>query len=86
MCSYTSIGSIYDTLPNSLLSISNSSNKFKPAYLLVDGRLERAGRVKRISSSTPRQLPADSNGSISLDSHKNSMLTGSIITVGDEIL
>ncbi|KAJ1418946.1 Rossmann-like alpha/beta/alpha sandwich fold [Sesbania bispinosa] len=82
---YTSIGSIYDTVPNSLLSISNSSKKFKPAYLLADGRLERAGRVKR-PSSTCGQLPVDSNGLTSLDMHKNSMLTASIIAVGDEIL
>ncbi|XP_057438284.1 uncharacterized protein LOC130730322 isoform X2 [Lotus japonicus] len=83
---YTSIGSIYDTVPNSLLCISNSSNKFKPAYLLADGRLERAGRVKKLSSSTCGQLPVDSNGLTSLDMHKNSMLTASIIGVGDEIL
>lgn len=84
---YTSIGSIYDTVPNSLLSISSSSNKFKPAYLLTDGRLERAGRAKRPSpSTTGGQLPADSNGLTNLDSHKNSMLTASIIAVGDEIL
>jgi hypothetical protein len=82
LCSYTSIGSIYDTVPNSLLSISNKTNKFKPAYLLADGRLERAGRVKRKSSSGG-QLTADSNG---LDLHKNSTLTASIIAVGDEIL
>ncbi|TKY62120.1 FAD synthase [Spatholobus suberectus] len=83
---YTSIGSIYDTVPNSLLSISNSSNKFKPAYLLADGRLERAGRAKRPSPSTGGQLPADSNDLTSQDLHKNSMLTASIIAVGDEIL
>jgi len=67
------------------LSVSNSSYKFKPAYLLADGRLERAGRAKR-PSSTGGQLPVDSNGLTSLDSHKNSMLTASIIAVGDEIL
>ncbi|KAK6943875.1 Thioredoxin domain [Dillenia turbinata] len=41
--SYTSIGSIYDTVPNSLLSVSNPSGtagQFRPAYLLSDGRLE----------------------------------------------
>ncbi|KAG4913428.1 hypothetical protein AAZX31_19G170100 [Glycine max] len=83
---YTSIGSIYDTVPNSLLCISNSSNKFKPAYLLADGRLERAGRAKRPSTSTGGQHPAESNGLTSQDSLKNSMLTASIIAVGDEIL
>ncbi|KAK7250626.1 hypothetical protein RIF29_33172 [Crotalaria pallida] len=72
------------TVPNSLLSINNSSNKFKPAYLLAGGRLERAGRVKKISSCG--QLHVDANGLTSLDLHKNSMLTASIIVVGDEIL
>ncbi|MED6139082.1 hypothetical protein PIB30_080555 [Stylosanthes scabra] len=83
---YTSIGSIYDTVPNSLLSIGDSSDKFKPAYLLADGRLERAGRAKRLSSSNYGQRPVDSNGLGSLDLHKNSMLTASIIAVGDEFL
>ncbi|QHO46387.1 putative FAD synthase [Arachis hypogaea] len=83
---YTSIGSIYDTVPNSLLSISDSSDKFKPAYLLADGRLERAGRAKRLSSSNCGQRPVDSNGLSSLDLHKNSMLTASVIAVGDEFL
>ncbi|QHN86119.1 putative FAD synthase [Arachis hypogaea] len=83
---YTSIGSIYDTVPNSLLSTSDSSDKFKPAYLLADGRLERAGRAKRLSSSNCGQRPVDSNGLSSLDLHKNSMLTASVIAVGDEFL
>ncbi|OIV92369.1 hypothetical protein TanjilG_09967 [Lupinus angustifolius] len=82
---YTSIGSIYDTVPNSLLSISNSSNTFKPAYLLADGRLERAGRVKKLSV-TSGQPHADNNRLTNLDLHKNSMFTASIIAVGDEIL
>ncbi|POO01756.1 FAD synthetase with the MoaB/Mog domain containing protein [Trema orientale] len=87
--SYTSIGSIHDTVPNALLSVSNSSNseeKFRPAYLLSDGRLERAGRVNKFSSSGSGQLPALSNGLISADFHKNNLLTASAIAVGDEIL
>ncbi|KAK6231668.1 MoaB/Mog domain - like 1 [Theobroma cacao] len=85
---YTSIGSIYDTVPNALLSISNTSSKekFKPAYLLPDGRLERAGRVKKISSSDGTRLPAINNGLDSVDSHRNRMFTASVIGVGDEIL
>ncbi|KAK6943876.1 Phosphoadenosine phosphosulfate reductase [Dillenia turbinata] len=81
---YTSIGSIYDTVPNSLLSVSNPSGtaeQFRPAYLLSDGRLERAGRAKKISPSASGQV---SNG---LDSHQHSgMLSASVIAVGDEIL
>ncbi|XVF55522.1 hypothetical protein PTKIN_Ptkin06aG0042800 [Pterospermum kingtungense] len=85
---YTSIGSIYDTVPNSLLSISNTSNKekFKPAYLLSDGRLERAGRVKKISPLDGTPFPAVNNGLDSEHSHRNRMFTASVIGVGDEIL
>ncbi|CAA3020386.1 FAD synthase-like [Olea europaea subsp. europaea] len=83
---YTSIGSIHDTVPNALLSIGNANNveeKFKPAYLLPDGRLERAGRIKNFSS---RPLSAISNGLKSEDGHRKCTLTASVIAVGDEIL
>ncbi|KAF9594251.1 hypothetical protein IFM89_028908 [Coptis chinensis] len=86
--SYTSIGSIYDTVPNSLLCISESSKRdhFRPAYLLTDGRLERAGRAKRYTPPASGSVPVVSNGLNSIDPHQNSTLTASIITVGDEIL
>ncbi|XP_010490819.1 PREDICTED: FAD synthase isoform X1 [Camelina sativa] len=76
---YTSIGSIHDTVPNSLLSVNDTSSKekFKPAYLLSDGRLERAGRVKRNAS-----LKND----IDTESQKHEVLLASVIAVGDEIL
>ncbi|KGN58989.1 FAD synthase [Cucumis sativus] len=83
---YTSIGSIHDTLPNALLCISNSTGneeKFRPAYLLSDGRTERAGRAKRFS---PSVLNSMSNGTNNVDLQKQSMLTASVIAVGDEIL
>lgn len=85
-CRYTSIGSIHDTLPNALLCISNSTGneeKFRPAYLLSDGRTERAGRAKRFS---PSVLNSMSNGTNNVDLQKQSMLTASVIAVGDEIL
>ncbi|XP_062117349.1 uncharacterized protein LOC133831163 isoform X2 [Humulus lupulus] len=85
---YTSIGSIHDTVPNALLSVSNalsSEEKFRPAYLLSDGRLERAGRVNKFSSGSG-QSPALSNGLTSADLHKNSLLMAAAIAVGDEIL
>ncbi|XP_075639323.1 uncharacterized protein LOC142611158 [Castanea sativa] len=85
---YTSIGSIYDTVPNALLCISDSSNSketFRPAYLLSDGRLERAGRVKKFSPVSG-SFSAVSNGPDNIDLRKNSMLTASVIAVGDEIL
>lgn len=76
---YTSIGSIHDTVPNSLLSVNDNSSKekFKPAYLLSDGRLERAGRVKKIAS-----LKYD----VETESQKHEVLLASVIAVGDEIL
>nr|DAD48830.1 TPA_asm: hypothetical protein HUJ06_018768 [Nelumbo nucifera] len=87
--SYTSIGSIHDTRPNALLSISDSSGgneNFRPAYLLSDGRLERAGRAKKSTPMVYGNLPVISNGVKSEDSHLSSTLTASVIAVGDEIL
>ncbi|KAK6126164.1 hypothetical protein DH2020_040083 [Rehmannia glutinosa] len=84
--SYTSIGSVHDTVPNALLlhnKTNDSEENYKPAYLLPDGRLERAGRVKKFTS-TP--LSAVSNGLKYEDSHCKSMFTASVIAVGDEIL
>ncbi|KAE8719006.1 ABC transporter B family member 1-like [Hibiscus syriacus] len=85
---YTSIGSIHDTVPNALLSISSTSSKekFKPAYLLSDGRLERAGRVKKKSSLDGTLCPAVNIGLDGANSLKNRMFTSSVIGVGDEIL
>ncbi|KAK9153897.1 hypothetical protein Sjap_001377 [Stephania japonica] len=83
---YTSIGSIHDTVPNVLLREGDSScsgEHFRPAYLLTDGRLERAGRGKRYRPPASGGLPAMSNG---LEPHKKSTRTASIIIVSDEIL
>ncbi|KAJ8753967.1 hypothetical protein K2173_001865 [Erythroxylum novogranatense] len=84
---YTSIGSIHDTVPNSQLCINDSSKcreNFKPAYLLSDGRLERAGRVKKSSPPITRHNPLVDQDSIG--SQGNCMPTASVIAVGDEIL
>ncbi|KAL3628473.1 hypothetical protein CASFOL_027519 [Castilleja foliolosa] len=83
---YTSIGSIHDTVPNTLLSLnSGEDNKFKPAYLLTDGRLERAGRVKkRVSQSSSDIIINGLEKNEGL--HSKSIFTSSIISVGDEIL
>lgn len=86
---YTSIGSIYDTVPNALLSISDASGpkgSFKPAYMLLDGRLERAGRAKRSSSKMNKEsdsVPILDDGGMSVDA---GTCTASIIVIGDEIL
>ncbi|CAN0926950.1 Probable FAD synthase [Linum grandiflorum] len=86
---YTSIGSIHDTTPNSLLSISDSSGsqgKFKPAYLLSDGRSERAGRGKKVSPLVSQRSPVVGDSPDVPDSHINRMRIASAIAVGDEIL
>ncbi|KAK4776805.1 hypothetical protein SAY86_005493 [Trapa natans] len=85
---YTSIGSVYDTVPNSLLSVSNlnGEEKFRPAYLLSDGRLERAGRLKKVASQAYVNSHAVSNGNSITNTLNGSTLTASIIAVGDEIL
>ncbi|GAA0142207.1 transferase [Lithospermum erythrorhizon] len=87
---YTSIGSIHDTVPNALLSTTGSSNseeKFRPAYLLQDGRLERAGRVKKkYPASDGGQLTSISNGLGNENLLTSRLFTASVIAVGDEIL
>ncbi|KAI3799549.1 hypothetical protein L1987_34848 [Smallanthus sonchifolius] len=85
---YTSIGSINDTIPNALLCIKDSAvekQKFRPAYMLSDGRLERAGRARKLSS-VATCVPATSNGLKCVESHQGSIQTASIVAVGDEIL
>ncbi|CAI9097958.1 OLC1v1034485C2 [Oldenlandia corymbosa var. corymbosa] len=86
---YTSIGSIHDTVPNCLLSMGESTSseeKFRPAYTLADGRLERAGRAKKFSSPVHGRMSSASDGLGSGEKSQISMLTASIIAVGDEIL
>lgn len=86
---YTSIGSVHDTVPNGLLCIENSSGlkeKFRPAYLLADGRLERAGRMKKSSFRVRDTKATLSNGRNDTLTSDNSTLVASIIGVGDEIL
>ncbi|CAN6463642.1 unnamed protein product [Victoria cruziana] len=86
---YTSIGSIYDTVPNSLLSVSDSSGSkgsFRPAYLLADGRLERAGRVKKIGLPAHEKMHVMSNGMNNVDTGSKSLSTASLVAIGDEIL
>ncbi|KAH6806018.1 phosphoadenosine phosphosulfate reductase family protein [Perilla frutescens var. frutescens] len=82
---YTSIGSIHDTVPNALLCLSKSSSsedKYKPAYLLSDGRLERSGRAKKFISQPSSAV----NGLKNEDFLVKSTFTASVIAVGDEIL
>lgn len=41
---YTSLGSSHNTKPNPALKLDDQGTKYKPAYLLEDDSLERAGR------------------------------------------
>eukprot|EP00249_Psilotum_nudum_P015476 c25347_g1_i2 orf=1074-2204(+) len=59
--------------------------KYRPAYLLRDGRLERAGRVKS-SSKLEKSSSIVSNGDIGTMSCAKSLFAASILVVGDEIL
>ncbi|DBA82678.1 hypothetical protein WJX77_002340 [Trebouxia sp. C0004] len=67
---YTSIGSVNNTVPNSLLRKEDGS--FAPAYMLADSRMERAGRTSKQS----RELPVSNSFT----------RTAAIVVVGDEIL
>ncbi|KAJ3408127.1 FAD1 flavin adenine dinucleotide synthetase [Chytriomyces hyalinus] len=59
---YTSLGGIHNTLPNPALRKNNG--EFDPAYKLLNGDLERNGRIKR-NPSTP--LCVNSTSAQSLD-------------------
>ncbi|XP_063949420.1 uncharacterized protein LOC108223549 isoform X4 [Daucus carota subsp. sativus] len=87
---YTSIGSIHDTVPNDLLCTRNTKDgkiSFKPAYLLPDGRLERAGRARKSSAPASAKSTAVSNGDAkAVDINHNILFTASVIAVGDEFL
>ncbi|XP_002976522.2 FAD synthase [Selaginella moellendorffii] len=96
---YTSIGSVHDTVPNEALYIDSSVEEdcpelglsrkkaYKPAYLLRDGRLERAGRLRK----QPRkdyQGPGVANGVENTDTQANvdTLYAASVLSVGDELL
>ncbi|XP_010684031.1 uncharacterized protein LOC104898636 isoform X2 [Beta vulgaris subsp. vulgaris] len=85
---YTSVGSIYDTVPNKLLSVSNPSSgkvEYRPAYMLADGRSERAGRARKSTYGADSSISL-SNGASNVESLQTCIPTASVIGVGDEIL
>lgn len=50
LSSYTSIGSIQNTCPNPSLAYTINGHKaYKPAWLLADPTLERAGRMSSVN-------------------------------------
>ncbi|XP_057548347.1 uncharacterized protein LOC130826779 isoform X2 [Amaranthus tricolor] len=85
---YTSIGSIYDTVPNKFLCISDSSSskmEYRPAHMLADGRLERAGRARKSTHGSHSNISL-SNGTTDVEAPHSCIPTASVIGVGDEIL
>ncbi|KAK3159969.1 hypothetical protein QOZ80_1BG0053550 [Eleusine coracana subsp. coracana] len=82
---YTSIGSIHDTVPNTLLSDSSGGKSFRPAYMLSDGRLERAGRTKKATSNMEMNS-VTSNGMNITEGEQMVSRSASIVIVGDELL
>ncbi|MCO5549161.1 hypothetical protein L7F22_002628 [Adiantum nelumboides] len=93
---YTSIGSIHDTVPNGALCIEScqltskepaepASINYRPAYMLRDGRLERAGRLKR-PSKMEKKRSVTTNGDVGVVPCANSLFAASVLVVGDEIL
>ncbi|CAO2839494.1 unnamed protein product [Amaranthus hypochondriacus] len=85
---YTSIGSIYDTVPNKLLFVSNPSGgevKYRPAHMLADGRSERAGRARKSTQGSHSSMSL-SNGAADIEAHQSCTPTAAVIGVGDEIL
>ncbi|KAG6558131.1 hypothetical protein Mapa_000312 [Marchantia paleacea] len=61
--------------------------KFRPAYMLRDGRLERAGRLKNFSSVKIKSRDSlRENGDINGLNGMNGLFAAAILVVGDEIL
>ncbi|KAJ7554326.1 hypothetical protein O6H91_06G135300 [Diphasiastrum complanatum] len=56
---------------------------YRPAYLLRDGRLERAGRLKREKNC---KNEVSSNGVLDLHARTEPLFSASVLVVGDEIL
>jgi hypothetical protein len=76
---------MHDTVPNALLSDSSSGKSFRPAYLLSDGRFERAGRTKNANNNMETNS-VSSNGMNTIEGEQMASCSASIIIIGDEIL
>lgn len=88
---YTSLGTRDDTLPNPALRIAsaegaNGAPQFRPAYLLSDFSLERAGRVSKPAkpgaapSGVPAPAPPESRRPV------ESARTAGLVIIGEELL
>ncbi|KAL3688920.1 hypothetical protein R1sor_015229 [Riccia sorocarpa] len=77
--------------PNSCTSqkdMSSPLTNYRPAYMLRDGRLERAGRLKSYSSvkNCKSRDTLVTNGDINGLSDKGGLFAAAVLVVGDEIL
>eukprot|EP00850_Spirogloea_muscicola_P014330 SM000102S09188 [mRNA] locus=s102:162935:168409:+ [translate_table: standard] len=72
---------------NAALSIKP---QYRPAYLLRDGRLERAGRLKAKKAASGHAVVANGDAQLRdpalLDSDSGPALTAAVVAVGDQIL
>lgn len=82
---YTSIGSIYDTVPNALLNDSSTGTSLRPTYMLSDGRLGGVGRTKKSNHKT-KFNSVSSNGMNNTEVEHMISCSASTFVVGDEIL
>ena len=60
---YTSLGNRKNTLRNAELIIrdANGAERYKPAYELLDGTLERRGRTSSYAAPPPPSTPNDTH-------------------------
>jgi hypothetical protein len=80
LCISSDDTSTLDTsLDGDLEEPAQSKDKYRPAYLLRDGRLERAGRLKKVSRNK-------SENGIASELPGQNLFAASIMVVGDEIL
>lgn len=60
---YTSVGTVSNTVPNPALRVLSNSHRisYKPAWMLEDASLERAGRIKKSNPPPQHHLPNHNN-------------------------
>lgn len=73
---YTSLGSVETTFPN--VALARPDGNFSPAHMLQDPKLERSGRIKKVTKSPVARV----------DSFVKNLHTptAGIVVIGDEIL
>mmetsp|Transcript_21225 Transcript_21225/g.53960 ORF Transcript_21225/g.53960 Transcript_21225/m.53960 type:complete len:533 (-) Transcript_21225:676-2274(-) len=81
---YTSLGSRFNTVPNSALLCEDGT--YAPAYLLTDGRLERAGRAAKAPQQQPDELTGGGSEGVAVSPGSRQRHTAALLLVGDELL